>query len=410
MCETLSPRETPRVPDEKWGEIEGEVEFFFSRALTPGLWASLKVHCYALSVLCQFFAVENGGEENRGRGAGQREAGLCRTFFALHLFQASRSIDIGVSVSWPCKVIRLSDEVGLWDMIKRMKTKRQVCPEQWWKIPGIQHRLAELHQSILTCVGPTIVRGSQSFRCSCVYFATQYNVHYDNRQAGHLLSALRLKRYTAAIIFPHNKLAQNMLRRIAGQGELFSSDFRACTQSPRWATLCSFGSVSSSYDAAPRSAVCKRAFPIACSPLSEQRRTRLIFAEQINVFQVKAWQAAFKAWNANLKLLDDRRKRKKNCSTDLRRVVMSSSVDRSSISSASVAASLFPNLSCLVCCCLLTEAFHYSRSLPFFQLSSAEPNVSLGCWRPHETPCWLRINRPSAELEVDSFQLYFGHW
>ena len=27
----------------------------------------------------------------------------------------------------------------------------------------------------------------EAFRCSCVYFATQYNVHYDNRQAGHLL-------------------------------------------------------------------------------------------------------------------------------------------------------------------------------------------------------------------------------
>ena len=43
-----------------------------------------------------------------------------------------------------------------------------------------------------------------------VYFATQYNVHYDNRLAGHLLSALRLKRFTAAIIFPHNKVAQKI--------------------------------------------------------------------------------------------------------------------------------------------------------------------------------------------------------
>ena len=42
------------------------------------------------------------------------------------------------------------------------------------------------------------------------YFTTQYNVHNDNRQAGHLLSALRLERCTAAINFPHNKMAQKI--------------------------------------------------------------------------------------------------------------------------------------------------------------------------------------------------------
>ena len=31
--------------------------------------------------LCRFFAVEYGGEEIRGRDAGQRVAGLGRTFF-----------------------------------------------------------------------------------------------------------------------------------------------------------------------------------------------------------------------------------------------------------------------------------------------------------------------------------------
>ena len=49
----------------------------------------------------------------------------------------------------------------------------------------------------LSCRGPTIVQDSRSFSTGAfVYFATQYmyNVHYDNRQAGHLLSALRLER------------------------------------------------------------------------------------------------------------------------------------------------------------------------------------------------------------------------
>ena len=89
---------------------------------------------------------------------------------------------------------------------------------------------------------------------------------------------------------------------------------------------------------------------VASSPLSVQQRTCLIFAKQIEIFQVKAWLATFKAGNANLKLLGDRRfeKEKENSSIDLQRAFTSASVDRSSISSASVAAGLFPNLSCLV--------------------------------------------------------------
>ena len=89
---------------------------------------------------------------------------------------------------------------------------------------------------------------------------------------------------------------------IAGQGELFSSDFQACARSPRWATRCSFDSVSCSCNATPPSAILNRALPIARSPQSEQRRTWLVFAEQIKIFQVKAWLATFKAKNANLKL------------------------------------------------------------------------------------------------------------
>ena len=99
--------------------------------------------------------------------------------------------------------------------------------------------------------------------------------------------------------------------RISGPGELFSSDFQACAHSPRWATRCPLGSVSCSCDAAPRTAVRKRALPVASSPLSEQRKTWSIFAKQIEIFQVKAWLATFKARNANLNVVDDIEKRKK---------------------------------------------------------------------------------------------------
>ena len=139
--------------------------------------------------------------------------------------------------------------------------------------------------------------------------------------------------------------------RIAGLGELFSLDFQACAQSPRWATRCSFGSVSCSCscNTAPRTAVRKRALPVASFPLSEQWRTWLFLDEQIKIVQVKPWPATFKARNANLKLLDDAEKRKrKTTRSTCGRAFTPASVDRSSIFSVSVAADLFPNLSCLV--------------------------------------------------------------
>ena len=146
-------------------------------------------------IFCRFFAVENGDEETRGRGAGQREAGLRRTFF-LHQFRASRSIDVGVSVSFPCKVIPLSDEDGLWDKIKKVKTKRQVCPWnlKWGEFMETKTGLRSSTDRSWVVLVRRWFKTREAFRCSCVYFATQYNVHYDNRQAGHLLSALRLER------------------------------------------------------------------------------------------------------------------------------------------------------------------------------------------------------------------------
>ena len=104
--------------------------------------------------------------------------------------------------------------------------------------------------------------------------------------------------------------------RIAGQGELFSSDFQACAQSPRWATRCPLCSVSCSCVAAPQTPVCKRALPVVSSPLSEQQKTWSIFAKQIEIFQVKAWLATFKARNANLNLLDDDVEKRKKTQLD----------------------------------------------------------------------------------------------
>ena len=78
-------------------------------------------------ILGRFFAVENGGEKTRGRSAGQREAGLGRTFFSSPVPSFVIDRRRGISQlplqshssfgrSW---ALRYDQEV---------KTIRQVCP------------------------------------------------------------------------------------------------------------------------------------------------------------------------------------------------------------------------------------------------------------------------------------------
>ena len=138
--------------------------------------------------------------------------------FFVHQFRASRAIDVGVSDNYPCKVIPLLDEDGLWDKIKKVKTKRQDCPWKWGKFMETKTGLRSSTDRSWVVLVRRLFKTREAFRCSCVlYFATQYNVpdvHYDNRQARHLLSALRLERCTAAIISPHNKMAQKSLNSV----------------------------------------------------------------------------------------------------------------------------------------------------------------------------------------------------
>ena len=167
--------------------------------------------------------------------------------------------------------------------------------------------------------------------------------------------------------------------RIAGPGELFISDFQACARSPRWATRCALGSVSCSCNAAPRTAVRKRALPVMSSPLSEQRKTWSIFAKQIEIFQVKAWLATFKARNANLNLLDDnvdKRKRKKTRSICGGRSHPPPSIDRRSPEPRSLQVSFqifrvgFLNFQ------PHKRRFLLSTKFAIFRLSRAEPNFN----------------------------------
>ena len=91
---------------------------------------------------------------------------------------------------------------------RKWKQKDKFAHEKWGKFMETKTGLRSSTDRSWVVLAQDRCKTREVFRCSCVYFATQYNVHYDNRQAGHLLSALRLERCTAAIIFPHNKMSQ----------------------------------------------------------------------------------------------------------------------------------------------------------------------------------------------------------
>ena len=65
-------------------ELHSANEFVYGRAFKRAL------SRYS-GFLCRFFAVKNGAEETRGRGAGQRVAGIGRTFFKFGVRNRSTS-------------------------------------------------------------------------------------------------------------------------------------------------------------------------------------------------------------------------------------------------------------------------------------------------------------------------------
>ena len=125
--------------------------------------------------------------------------------FFLHLFRASRSIDVSLAVSSPCKVMPLSNKVGLWDYHQESEKKENFALNNGEKFmesktacraPRIKH-------------GPTIVQDSWSSRCSGVYFATQYNVHYGNRQLDICWALFVWKAAQPPLFFPQQNGAKN---------------------------------------------------------------------------------------------------------------------------------------------------------------------------------------------------------
>ena len=113
---------------------------------------------------------------------------------------------------------------GLENWSKKCEWKDEAAEQQWrtwtivkkkrmeWSQTGLQ---SSTDRSILSCLSrlprwlfkPRDLSGAV---VQTVLNGIQYNVHYGKRQGGHLLRALRLENCTAAIIFPHNKIAQKI--------------------------------------------------------------------------------------------------------------------------------------------------------------------------------------------------------
>ena len=82
-------------------------------------------------LLCRFFCSQKwrrGSSRPRHRPTSCRHWLAWPHFFLLFKSDASQSIDAGVPVACPCKVGLLLHEVGLWELIKKLRTKRRGCP------------------------------------------------------------------------------------------------------------------------------------------------------------------------------------------------------------------------------------------------------------------------------------------
>ena len=101
------------------------------------------------------------------------------------------------------------------------RPKGRECIKEFWYSIGTCHRLSMLYDR---WIREQFISSQVWFVCCCFVYCWK-----PDRLRGATISS-----------------------RIAGPGELFSSDFRACARSPRWATRCSFGSVKSAAAAMQR--------------------------------------------------------------------------------------------------------------------------------------------------------------
>ena len=132
------------------------------------------------------FTVENGGEETWGRGAGQPAARLCRTFFFFTVPSFAIDRRRGISQSH-LQSHSSQDEVGLWDMIKKVKTKTSLPIKNGEKFMETKTGLRSSTDRSWVVLVRRFKRFNNNSKTrylsgAVAYFTTQYNVHNDNQQ------------------------------------------------------------------------------------------------------------------------------------------------------------------------------------------------------------------------------------
>ena len=182
---------------------------FFTFNLKRIYW--LKVHCHAIQWFYVDFLRSKMAARRLEAAAPANEKQAFAALFFHHCFGLRDQSTSGYqSVTLAKLFLSRTKKMGFEIRSRNWKQKNKFAHEKWGKLTETKAGLrSSTDRSWVVWVRRSF-KTREAFRCSCVYFATQYNVHYDNRQAGHLLSALRLERCSAAIIFPHNKMAQKI--------------------------------------------------------------------------------------------------------------------------------------------------------------------------------------------------------
>ena len=209
--------------------------FFLSRVH----WRFLKVHCHAIQCFyVDFLLSKLATRRLEATALANKMQALVAIFF---LQVRSFAIEVSLKLSMQSRSSLALRVVGgtLRTDQESANEKRMLSNngghEHWLSMPWIQNRLAQLHGSILywafllrLSFNPDDLSGP------VVHFATQCNVHYDKRHAGHLLPTLRLGNCTATIIFPHNKMAQKSLNSVTVHFKTFRLIVENARQSHTW--------------------------------------------------------------------------------------------------------------------------------------------------------------------------------
>ena len=163
-----------------------------------------KVHYRAIQ--CYYVDFVSDRKWRRGDSRPQRRPTSCTEILAfLQLFGASWSVEVGVSVSCPCKVIPLSDEVGLWDKIKEVRRKRHGCP--WTVVKDAKQacRAPRIDLGLHVLVRQSFKPRNLSGAVVCIsQHSTIYTAISDKQDTCCTRSVLKMNNHH---YFPHTKMA-----------------------------------------------------------------------------------------------------------------------------------------------------------------------------------------------------------